>query len=254
VQVPVSTELVSAALREDSSIIVKDASALRPGMVIAIDKERMRVIAIQEPKPPASVRARATLAGVVLVPSRVQVERGVEGTRAAYHKPAAAVKDTDTRIVVERGAFGTEAVAHAQDTQVFAGPILPPTGPLTGEAGTPPCGQKAAVAATATPGPARTPGPGGELTIAMIPTIRFDTDTLSIPAGQAVMVLADNKDAGVPHNFAVYKDSSAKELLGKTDICTAPCQGRVSLNLTAGEYFFRCDVHPSQMTGRLAVQ
>ena len=107
------------------------------------------------------------------------------------------------------------------------------------------------------PAPTATPAPGGApggLSIAMTPTIQFDTDTLTIDANTDVSVLADNVDTGVPHNFAVYTDDSAEELLGRTDICNAPCQETVVINLPAGEYFFRCDVHPIQMVGTLIVQ
>ncbi len=49
-------------------------------------------------------------------------------------------------------------------------------------------------------------------------------------------------------------DDSATDNLGMTEICDAPCVDTVTLNLAAGDYFFRCEVHPSIMTGALIVQ
>ncbi len=107
----------------------------------------------------------------------------------------------------------------------------------------------------ASPTAAASPGPGGAaLSISMIPTIKFDKTTLTIAANREVTIEADNRDTGILHNFAVYTDDSAKELKVKTKICTAPCKETVTLNLAASEYFFRCDVHPQQMTGKLIVQ
>jgi len=105
--------------------------------------------------------------------------------------------------------------------------------------------------------PAPTPaGPaaGAAFSIAMVPSIRFNTDTLTIPANTSVDILADNQDTAIPHNFAVYTEKDG-DLIGKTDICNAPCQETLTLEgLPPGEYFFRCDVHPTQMTGTLVVQ
>ncbi len=107
---------------------------------------------------------------------------------------------------------------------------------------------------TPTPAPA-TPAPGAETAeIMMIPSIQFDRSELTIGADTDVTITADNTDEGVPHNFSVYTDVSATDNLGMTEICNAPCIDTVTLNLAAGEYFFRCEVHPSIMTGALIVQ
>jgi len=98
------------------------------------------------------------------------------------------------------------------------------------------------------------PGPGGGVSVAMIPTIKFDQSDLTIAAGQDVTIEADNRDGSVPHNFAAYTDDSARELLGATEICTAPCKESATLNVPPGIYFFRCDVHPTQMVGTLTAQ
>ncbi len=107
-----------------------------------------------------------------------------------------------------------------------------------------------------TPVAEQTPAGGGATAeISMIPTLQFDTAELSIAADTDVTITVDNTDTGISHNFAVYTSrdaaESGEEALAATGICTAPCTDTVTLNLSAGEYFFRCEVHPAQMTGTL---
>ena len=99
-------------------------------------------------------------------------------------------------------------------------------------------------------------GIGGPAEIQMLPGIAFDTDELSISAGVNVKITADNTDGF--HNFAVYKSEDdalgGEDSIAETETCNAPCVDSVSVNLAAGEYFFRCEVHPALMTGTLIVQ
>jgi len=111
---------------------------------------------------------------------------------------------------------------------------------------------RAPVAATAPPA---SPGGAPVAEVKMIPTIKFGTNEVVLPPNQEVTVRADNQDGAVSHNWAAYMDSSAEELIARTDICRAPCVEQVTLATPApGEYFFRCDVHPTQMVGKLIVQ
>jgi heme/copper-type cytochrome/quinol oxidase subunit 2 len=86
--------------------------------------------------------------------------------------------------------------------------------------------------------------------------IAFDKDTITVPAGVEVMINFDNKDKGIPHNFAVYKTPAATENIFDGEIITGP--RRVTYTFTApktpGDYFFRCDVHPKIMTGTFVVK
>lgn len=85
--------------------------------------------------------------------------------------------------------------------------------------------------------------------------IQFDTDTLDVSAGQEVTVTFDNRDAGVMHNFSVYEDSSAATALFQGDLITGADTTTYTFEAPQpGTYFFRCDVHPDQMTGTLIVE
>ncbi len=85
--------------------------------------------------------------------------------------------------------------------------------------------------------------------------IAFDMKTITVPAGARVIINFNNKDSGVPHNFAVYTDSSATTAIFKGNIITGPA--KTTYTFTApdnqGTYFFRCDIHPTQMTGQFVV-
>ena len=90
--------------------------------------------------------------------------------------------------------------------------------------------------------------------IAMIPIIKFDTVDVTVPAGQPVTLTADNADPGIPHNWAVYTDDSASELIAGTPICT-DCTETITFDAPEpGVYFFKCDVHPVQMVGTFTVE
>lgn len=86
--------------------------------------------------------------------------------------------------------------------------------------------------------------------------IAFNTSTITVPAGAHVTVNFDHQDANVPHNFAVYDSASAKTTIFKGDIITGPKMIAYTFDAptTPGTYFFRCDVHPTAMTGQFIVK
>lgn len=86
--------------------------------------------------------------------------------------------------------------------------------------------------------------------------LAFDKNTITVPAGANVTVNFNNKDSGMPHNFAVYTDSSAATTIFKGQIITGPATTTYTFTTPSapGTYFFRCDVHPTQMTGSFIVQ
>ena len=82
-----------------------------------------------------------------------------------------------------------------------------------------------------------------------------DVRTLNAPAGRALIIAFDNQDAGVPHNVSIYPNASAASALFTGAIVTGPKSITYHVaSLSAGSYFFRCDVHPTLMTGTLVVK
>ncbi len=81
----------------------------------------------------------------------------------------------------------------------------------------------------------------------------FVPDHLQLPASEPVELAFDNRDGGVQHNVAIYRDDSAEESLFVGDLIAGA--ETVTYDVPAldpGEYYFRCDVHP-QMDGSVEV-
>jgi plastocyanin len=82
----------------------------------------------------------------------------------------------------------------------------------------------------------------------------FDQSTINIPAGASVVMKLVNQDR-VPHNFAMYTDSSAaKAIFVGENITNSTITYKFTVPPTPGKYFFRCDVHPNTMVGTVVVQ
>jgi hypothetical protein len=84
----------------------------------------------------------------------------------------------------------------------------------------------------------------------------FDETCLAIGATQDFTVTFRNEDPQVPHNWSLYVDSSAQArpegAPSDFELVTGPAETTYDLpGLDPGEYFFRCDVHPTTMTGTL---
>lgn len=122
------------------------------------------------------------------------------------------------------------------------------------------------VAATTTPTVTNTTTPaattttvaaGGTATVDLsAKNIAFDKSTITVPAGADVTVDFDNEDDGIPHNFAVYTDSSATDTIFSGETITGPDTTTYTFTAPSdpGTYYFRCDVHPEQMRGDFVVQ
>jgi nitrite reductase (NO-forming) len=83
----------------------------------------------------------------------------------------------------------------------------------------------------------------------------FTTDCLAAPAGKAFTITFDNADPGVPHNVSIYTDDSASQALFTGDLVSGPKKIVYEVPaLDPGTYFFRCDVHPTTMTGTFVVK
>jgi plastocyanin len=108
---------------------------------------------------------------------------------------------------------------------------------------------------TATPTPTATSG-GQTVAVALTAqNIAFDKSTITVPAGSNVVMTFNNQDTGVPHNFALYTDSTAKTRIFAGGFVTGPATVTYTFTAPAqpGTYFFRCDVHPTVMTGSFVV-
>jgi plastocyanin len=79
----------------------------------------------------------------------------------------------------------------------------------------------------------------------------FEPTRLVAPAGAPVTLVFTSEDAA-PHNFAIYTNTAAEEEVFVGQTFSGPGE-TVTYNFDApedpGEYFFRCDVHPVEMTG-----
>jgi plastocyanin len=82
----------------------------------------------------------------------------------------------------------------------------------------------------------------------------FVEESLEGPAGQPFDIGFENTDTGTMHNFSIYADSSATKSLYTGDFFSSGTQTEHVPALEAGEYFFRCDVHPTTMKGDLTVR
>ncbi len=168
-------------------------------------------------------------------------------------------------ITVERAAFQTQAAEHGEGAQVFTGPIEPPTGPLTDVA----CSQtQRGPAPSGTPPPAGTPIPiEGEVTMEQGDNFfRLDdqsTPTLQVSVGQEVAINLVNNGlaihnmhvAGVDNVFDVdFCKVGGDEACSDPDVMPSGDTGAITLSFDqAGTFNFRCDFHPTEMTGQIVV-
>ena len=94
-------------------------------------------------------------------------------------------------------------------------------------------------------------GPGGEVARIVAEGVAFDVAELSLPAEGEAVIEFDNRDAGIPHNVAIYGEGGDPVFQG--EIITGPAMIEYRFPAPApGSYEFRCDVHP-QMAGSVSV-
>ena len=94
-------------------------------------------------------------------------------------------------------------------------------------------------------------GPGGIPVVAE--GLQFDTKELDLPAGQPSTITFENKDAGTPHNIAIYNDASKSTILFQGEQFPGVATKTYDVGpLEAGTYYFQCDVHTT-MNGTVVV-
>ena len=84
--------------------------------------------------------------------------------------------------------------------------------------------------------------------------VAFGTDQLTFAAGEKITLPFNNEDA-VPHNFSIYEDDTAtKDLFVGAEVAPGSATDYSIDPLDKGDYFFRCDLHPTSMTGTVTVE
>jgi len=97
--------------------------------------------------------------------------------------------------------------------------------------------------------------PHGSVVKVMAQNSAFNTSCLAAPAGKPFTIEFMNMDAGVPHNVSIYTDSTATTALFKGKLVVGSATGAYHVPaLKPGTYYFRCDVHPTQMFGTFVVR
>jgi plastocyanin len=85
--------------------------------------------------------------------------------------------------------------------------------------------------------------------------LAYDKRSLTASPNTQVTLTLDNQDAGVAHNFSIYTNNKATTKIFTGDLVTGPDKKTYSFKTpAAGTCFYRCDVHPDQMTGTFSVK
>jgi plastocyanin len=108
---------------------------------------------------------------------------------------------------------------------------------------------------SATASPSGSPS-GGDAFEVEAEDLSFSVDSLTVAAGSQVGIEFKNRDDGTPHNFAVYGSADATQALFSGEIVTGSADTVYTFQAPSepGTYQFRCEVHPTQMSGDLIVQ
>lgn len=118
------------------------------------------------------------------------------------------------------------------------------------------CGDDDDDDADKTPTPAASPAAGGAAAATTVKVVMkdnsFDPKSINVPAGKEVTFELDNQGQAI-HNMSVKIDS--KEVVSAPDSIRAGQKGTLKATFAkAGSYDFKCDFHPTDMTGKITVQ
>jgi plastocyanin len=214
----ISSALTAAVAADATEISVTDVTRFNTDEAIRLGDERLRITAISE------FPAGAT---------------GIPGT-----------------ITVERAIYRTFAADHPQETEIFRFPEV--AEPAINQQS---CGQTASA-----PAPQGTPELieefDGDQTVEVTALgIAFDTDEITIQSDGEVRIRFTNSDDATPHNIAFYVSDSDVTPVSEGSVgitFDGTTEGVIDDTVfaipDAGEYFFRCDVHPTIMTGTFVVE
>ena len=98
------------------------------------------------------------------------------------------------------------------------------------------------------------PAPAGGARQIVAQNVQFNTDSIDFPAEEEVEFVLDNQDS-VEHNFSIYENENAQQdlFIGQNVGPGAATTYDIPA-MPAGEYFFRCDLHPTSMVGTVHVE
>ncbi len=171
----------------------------------------------------------------------------------AVPKIAPTDKDKSGILQVQRGQLNSTPLPHTPDEIIYKFPQAPV--PAINQAS---CGQTAkAPVPTAPPGPKDCAAPCQDVNLAAS-GVKYSTNTITVKTGQNVRIIFANNDAGVDHNFAVYKSTTDVTAVATGSVGTVfagvNTDNIVFAAPAPGTYLFRCDVHPTIMFGDFIVQ
>ena len=161
-------------------------------------------------------------------------------------------KDRSGIIEVQRGVLGTTPLEHGPDDRIYAFPET--AEPSINQTS---CGQTAPPPAVSGTPELIEPFTGQTVEVIAL-ALAFNLKEITVNSGGQVRIRLDNRDATIDHNIAFSKSSTDTTLVspGSRGITfKGPGVDDTVFDVpAAGSYFFRCDVHPTVMTGTFTVR
>ena len=76
------------------------------------------------------------------------------------------------------------------------------------------------------------------------------------PAGEPILLVFDNDDEGLQHNWSLYESEDAETALFEGEVITGVDSIEYEFDAPEdpGTYHFHCDIHPTAMEGELIVE
>jgi plastocyanin len=164
-------------------------------------------------------------------------------------------RDRSGGVTVRRGVLGTTPLEHPAETVIYRFPLAPDP-PSINQAS---CGQTAQPPAPPGTPELVEPFTGQTVEVTAL-NLAFSLREIRATAGTGnrIRVRLDNRDASVEHNIAFYQSATSLTPVATGSIGTrypGPGVDDTVFDVpAAGSYFFRCDVHPTTMTGNFIVQ
>ena len=144
----------------------------------------------------------------------------------------------------------TTPTAAATEPVASPTPVPPTQAPAAQPTAVPPT-QPPAVQPTKAP-PPPPPPPATQSRTVVAANIAFDPKQLTASAGVPLTITLDNRDAGVQHDIIIYAPDGSQA--AATSVITGPSTAATTFTPGAGNYRFKCSVHPQQMFGAISVQ